>query len=391
MYRKVASVVMLAAGALVAAAAPTGSRATAVRLELTPRSGTFDVPVTIEASGLPPDAEATVTFSGRAPNGSSWRGERTARVRGGRLDLPDRYVFGLMRRRTPPASTQRITVPASLPHTVRISVRAGGVRASATVRRFSAETLVTSRPESVQRVGFDGVWFLPRHVSGRNTAILLFGGSEGGLVYPYLPATLASRGYPVLDLAYFAAPGLPRQLERIPLEYFRRALKWMDGQPNVDPRRIVSFGSSRGGELSLLLASTFPTLIHGAVGYVPSLFAGNGIPNATVAAWTYRGKPIVGEIPVERIDGPVFVTGGDRDDLSASALYVRMIAQRLHRHGRDDVTALTYPGAGHLIALVLPLSPLLKPNFVPGGSPGADAAARANAWPRLLRFLASIR
>lgn len=64
---------------------------------------------------------------------------------------------------------------------------------------------------------------------------------------------------------------------------------------------------------------------------------------------------------------------------------------RLHRHGRNDVTALTYPTAGHMIALVLPLPPLLKPNFVPGGSPRADAAARANAWSKLLHFLRAIR
>ena len=91
-------------------------------------------------------------------------------------------------------------------------------------------------------------------------------GWDGGLLpSPYRVDTLL-----IAPGALIGLPGLPSSLENIPLEYFERALRWLAKQPAVDPHRIVTFGSSRGGEASLLIASTFPRLVHGAVGYVPS-------------------------------------------------------------------------------------------------------------------------
>src|ERR671936_1469150 len=93
--------------------------------------------------------------------------------------------------------------------------------------------------------------------------------------------TLAGHGYPVLQLAYFREPGLPQSLTRIPLEYFERALGWLSRQPEVDPRRIVTWGWSRGGEASLLVAATFPELVHAAVAYVPSAYVFPALPDAS--------------------------------------------------------------------------------------------------------------
>ena len=262
--------------------------------------------------------------------------------------------------------------------------------------------------ESPKAVGFYARWYRPR-VARDRTAILLFGGSDGGLFTDPLPATLAAHGYPVLDLAYFREPGLPQQLEGIRLEYFQRALRWLAGQPQVNPKRIVTFGVSRGGELSLILAASFPALIHGAVGYVPSAYVAGGLPDPSKPAWTYRGNPVfgwplAGTIPVQKIDGPVFVVGGGNDALWPSGMFVRTIAQEMRDHGRRDVTALVYPQAGHLLGYVLPLpSPptndkhvyglIINANSPPlnlGGSAKADLAARKNAWPKLLAFLAHI-
>ena len=46
----------------------------------------------------------------------------------------------------------------------------------------------------------------------RRPAVLIIGGSQGGLSSPLLAAALAGHGYPVLTIAYFAAPGLPASL-----------------------------------------------------------------------------------------------------------------------------------------------------------------------------------
>ena len=52
----------------------------------------------------------------------------------------------------------------------------------------------------------------------RRTAVLVFGGSEGGLATSLLAARFAADGYPALALAYFREPGLPQTLTNIPLE-----------------------------------------------------------------------------------------------------------------------------------------------------------------------------
>jgi acetyl esterase/lipase len=100
--------------------------------------------------------------------------------------------------------------------------------------------------------------------------VVVFGGSEGGNFMIDAAGLLAAHGYPTLSLAYFGEPGLPKELVNVPLEYFARAVRVLRRQPGVDPDHIAVMGDSRGGEAALLVASTFPHLIHGAIGLVPS-------------------------------------------------------------------------------------------------------------------------
>lgn len=263
------------------------------------------------------------------------------------------------------------------------------------------------RSERPARQGFYARWEWPTGARHKTTIVLL-GGSDGGIVHTDLVSALVAHGYPVLDLAYFREPGLPQTLERIRLEYFQRALRWLSAQPQVDPRRVVTFGISRGGELSLILASTFPTLVHGAIEYVGGWFVGTGLPDPSQPAWTYHGKPVdgwpvTGIIPVWMINGPVFATGGGDDTLAHSAQSVQTIVREMHQHGRSDVTGLIYPDAGHLLGLVLPVH---YPNYGNnaygvvnlwtgqqlnlGGSASADLAARKDAWSKLLAYLSRV-
>lgn len=69
----------------------------------------------------------------------------------------------------------------------------------------------------------------------------------------------------------------------------------------------------------------------------------------------------------------------------------------MRAHGRTDVTLLDYPQAGHGVGVIVPNIPT-RPTVNSrygilyfGGSPGAGAAARADSWPKLLRFLAQLR
>ena len=100
-----------------------------------------------------------------------------------------------------------------------------------------------------------GTFFLPAG-EGRHPGVLVLGGSEGGL-QELDAAFLASKGYAALALAYFGFEDLPKSLEKIPLEYFETAIDWLRMQKRVCSDQIAVLGASRGGELALLLGSTF--------------------------------------------------------------------------------------------------------------------------------------
>jgi dienelactone hydrolase len=390
---------------VVVAATGCGSGSDGPRLAVTPATASVDVPFTLRGSGFPADRRAVVAFSGRA-GGHVLRGSLTGRTdEHGRIALGDRYL--LARLKTTPG--QLVVFPRRL----TVSVTSGGVHAAAQARRLPLDTsAVITTDERLPHAGIYGEWIRPRDARKR-TAILMFGGSEGALSQGSLATTLAAHGYPVLHLAYFAEPGLPQSLLRIPLEYFEHALHWLATQPEVDPRHIVTFGWSRGGEASLILASLFPQLVSASIAYVPSAYVYPAVVDPTAPAWTYRGRPYGGDpppggtwrfsvIPVERADGPLFLVGGDDDELWPSGRFVRTVAARLRAHGRRHFVALTYPGAGHGIAEAIPpqipISPkgygLVDSNYGRldlGGSPAADEHALEQSWPKLLAFLARQR
>jgi hypothetical protein len=106
-------------------------------------------------------------------------------------------------------------------------------------------------------------------------------------------------------------------------------------------------------------------------------------------------------IRVERINGPVFVVGGDDDGLGASGLAVRAIKRRMLAHHRRDVTALDYPKAGHEIGSALPRQVDVSPanygvletrqgQIYLGGSPRADEDALEDSWPKAIAFLGRV-
>jgi dienelactone hydrolase len=379
--------------ALLAVFLLAGCGARPVQVSVTPQTGQQDTPFTINAVGFKKGEAVTVTATGEFA-GHGWRTMLPAHAdAAGNVVLHDLYLLARLR---------PLTGVGPWPHMLTIRVRGADRQATATVQRLPLDLrsikTINLRPA---HVGFFGEYLQPLGALHR-TAVVVFGGSDGDLpdYVRTIGSTLAGHGYPVLELAYFREPGLPQQLARIPLEYFRRPLQWIRSRPEIDANRIVSFGVSRGGELSLILASIYSNLVGAAVGYVPSAWVVPGYPDARQPAWTLAGKRYVGvpstgslsAIPVERIAGPVFVVGGGDDQLWPSASSVRTIVDRLHSHGRRDVTGLIYDGAGHLVGTAVPTQNT-APTSIPlgwGGSPQADEHGRERSWPKLLRFLASL-
>jgi dienelactone hydrolase len=194
--------------------------------------------------------------------------------------------------------------------------------------------------------------------------VVVWGGSTPGRPQGPIARDLARHGHPVLSLAYFGAPGLPDDLERIPLEYFVRAIRWFDRRPGVDGRRLTVYGVSRGSEAALLVGAHFPRLVHAVVAVAPSSKVYPAV-HRRAPAWTLRGRPLPyaladdakagfdapAVIPVERIRGPVLLAAGTNDQVWDSVAYERAIVRRLRRHDfRFDVVALEYQGAGHALS-----------------------------------------
>jgi hypothetical protein len=126
--------------------------------------------------------------------------------------------------------------------------------APAHAQRILRPASVTVAHERLSRVGFYGEWLTPRGAR-RHTAILLFGGSEGGLAgHLYLTASmLAGHGYPVLALAYFREPGLPRSLitacKPLPFSTARGRLPFGTDFGNVSqrvPAALIGIGRPGG-------------------------------------------------------------------------------------------------------------------------------------------------
>lgn len=74
------------------------------------------------------------------------------------------------------------------------------------------------------------------------------------------------RGIPALGVCYFNAPGLPRELIRVPIDPFEKAIVWLK---NRGYKKIFMYGISKGAELALLCASMMSD-INGVIALSPS-------------------------------------------------------------------------------------------------------------------------
>jgi dienelactone hydrolase len=272
----------------------------------------------------------------------------------------------------------------------------GQTVATATLTRRTLGRGVTEYKTTLGRDGFISCYYAPARAARRSTAVVFIGGSSGGLPCGYVPSLLASHGYPAMALAYFNAPGLPKNLERIPLEYFKRALQWLAKQPGVDPVHLVPLGLLRGAEAALLLGTVYPSLVHGVAWYLGGDIVGISPHASDIPAWTLRGKPLATGmvIPAWKINGPIFFVGATGDSSSGS---VEDAVTHLRAHHRHDYTALIYNGAGHALGSMVPNLPYGNTYLrfgVPtslGGTLAADSAARSDSWPKLLAFLGRLR
>jgi dienelactone hydrolase/uncharacterized protein (DUF2141 family) len=278
----------------------------------------------------------------------------------------------------------------------------------------------------VRADGLYGALYAPE--GGKKLPVIIaIGGSEGGLnAISAISNSLATKGYAVLALAYWRGPGLPRNLEEVPLEYFDKAIGWVKTRPEADGGHIGMMGWSRGGEGALLIASH-----NREIRAVIALAGGShvivGINQADYAhskpAWTLKGQPVPyfmpdmtvpivngnfrkmmdeshrdvtkhpeAEIPVEKINGPVLLLTGSEDGVwNAPAQAERVIARLKAKGFKPEARHIDYPGAGHLVFTGDPAVPSGLSAWqgfagAMGGKREANIAAMADSWPKALAF-----
>ena len=277
-----------------------------------------------------------------------------------------------------------------------------------------------------QRINGGGIFanYYPAPGTGPHPAILLLGGSEGGLGKDMraLALLLQAEGYNTLQLAYHNAPGKSAKLKNIPLEDFTRGLDWLKAQPGVDGGRLGIVGYSKGAEAGLLVATRYPG-VRAAVLGMPSSVVWDGMTGENYmfgsfsSSWSEGGKPLphlaykgrpgsdglmpvfvnglkeVGEnpaaiIPVERFKGKLLLVCGEAEKLWPSCPMTDQIVARVAEKGAPPPVVLRYGDAGHGV-MGAPFTDAKARRYWAklGGTEAANAAARADSWLKISAFL----
>jgi uncharacterized protein len=313
---------------------------------------------------------------------------------------------------------------------VLIALAIAGIGALWALNPFAPEVVVTDPAPEGRRVAENGVLanYYPPAGAGKRAGVLLLGGSEGGLGpgMGRMAKNLQAKGFAVLQVSYFAAPGQPPKLERVPLETFDRALDWFKAQPEVDPGRLAIVGGSKGAEAALIVATRHPEL-KAVVAGMPSSVAWQGIDWNIVSmiltppdgSWSLAGKPIpflpyaqpkryggpVADIyiasletltqhqdaiiPIENTRAPVLLVCGKQDTLWPACPMAEQVKARAEENGGPAVTILAYDNAGHAV-MGLPVDKS-NPSYDRldnlGGTDEGNNAAREDGWPKIIAHL----
>jgi hypothetical protein len=299
-------IALLFTGLLVGCTSPASPPERAVSVAIRPISCLADQAIHMQVTGLSPGELVNVHVSSTDAQGVPWESSATYRANpGGDVDLSTTaaisgsyhgvsdmgLIWSMHALKPDPAAAYYWSGPAPRAFTLAVSVHGTQV-ASASFQRSFSPGVIAETMESLKADGFVGEFLRPAHTVPRRQAVLVLGGSEGGLPGALLPGLLASNGYLALGVAYFGEPGLPQTLSRIPLEYLAQALRWLARQPGVDPGRIAVLGISRGSEAAQLLGAYYPNLVHAVVASVPSNVAVCSYPGCTGPAWTLHGQAL---------------------------------------------------------------------------------------------------
>ncbi len=266
---------------------------------------------------------------------------------------------------------------------------------------------------------------------GPRPAILLLGGSEGGLreYRNVFARQLSDEGYAVLYQSYYATSESNRSFNMVPLETLDASLDWLSSNPDIRPGPIAVIGHSKGAEGALLLA-TRDARVGAVVAAMPSDVVWQGFDFDSIdmsqfaSSWSEDGEPVAylpyqslawheyfsvdaprfemfnrsrdmvsdhpdAFIPVELTNTALLLICGRDDTLWPGCRMAEAIEERATTGSDSAVEVLAYDNAGHWA--FGPASDIHENDSQTlgrmGGTVDGDVAARLDQWPRILSFL----
>lgn len=264
------------------------------------------------------------------------------------------------------------------------------------------------RRERVVEGNIRGAIFTPPGPGPFPGVIDLFG--SGGGLFDHRAALLASRGFCVFALPFFAYEDLPKSLPDVSLDYLIESTKWFAGLPKVKKDGIGIIGLSKGGMYALELCRQVSqikavVLVNGVSFYsdVPLNYSKGDIMNSEFKfdkiITTPEGidikecyKPTDDEfIKAWESEASVLCINGEDDgslDYKTNERFLELVPEdKKHRF-----QMIKYPRAGHLIEP--PYTPhcrysfhkVFQFDFLWGGETKGHSVAQEDSWRRILDF-----
>ncbi|RZJ29467.1 MAG: dienelactone hydrolase [Brevundimonas sp.] len=269
----------------------------------------------------------------------------------------------------------------------------------------------------------------------RPVVVILHGADGNDEASTRFGPILARMGYAAVGLPYYSPnwgeygpppkfPDLPGSFIDIRVDQISDLREALRGLPGADVERFGLFGASKGAEFALIAGSRYPW-IDSIVAYAPTdvVWEGWGLEmleaEGTRSSFSFAGQPLPfmpyrgfvegllagpaadlraihangridhpekeadARIPVEAYPGDLLLIAGGQDAQWDAARAATAILEARTR-AELETTALIYPDAGHDLVG----DGGVRQTERSGGSPEADAAARQDAWPQVVAFMA---
>nr|XP_046263220.1 acyl-coenzyme A thioesterase 1-like isoform X2 [Scatophagus argus] len=402
-----------------------------VRLMLLPSARClFDEPVQVKVAGLRSRQVVTMRARSTDDKGVVFSSSATYKADGSgeiHLDrdpsLGGSYVgvepMGLLWSLKADALHKRFHKISSLnPHVVNFSVHEedgeGRMLAEVTSERFLIGDGVSRHP--IKEGNIRGVMFTPPGKGPFPAVLDLY--TFGGGLSEKRSSLLASRGFVVLTVALYGHDDMPKNINKVHLDYFEEAIEFLKKQDKVGGKGVGVISLSKSADLSLSMASYLPGVeatvwINGCCANtaVPLYYKKSQILSALMfdrskvtptETGAFISKYVVNDplaeenkdslVPIEQATGR-FLFVASEDDLNwDSKAYADMMVERLKRHGKDNFETVIYPRAGHY--LEPPYGPYCPSSFhgllgspvLWGGEPRSHAAAEVHMWKKIQEF-----